>query len=303
MRSNDLRRQLRQIILATPFVAGIACGGGTAATRESVYPVAADAGNVCYVVCDAFADAGETVRNCSFDSLDGGPAVDCTFGPPVNTCGRRPAALLASSGAWGAHPVGALFADASRLEAASIDAFRILARELASCGAPAGLVRRTERAAADEVRHAGVTAHLARRYGAEPIAPAFGTATGPRSLAAIALENAAEGCVRETYGAIVAGWQARHAKDRSIARAMAAIADDEARHAELAWDISAWAEGRLSNAERRCCAAARSEALVALLRDLRQQVALDCVEIAGFPTPEVGQSLARGLARELRLQA
>jgi hypothetical protein len=38
----------------------------------------------------------------------------------------------------------------------------------------------------------------------------------PRSLEAMVLENARERCVRETYGAVVVGWQARTARDGQV---------------------------------------------------------------------------------------
>ena len=66
-------------------------------------------------------------------------------------------------------------------------------------------------------------AHAARRPSASP---------NP-----IALENATEGCVRETYGALVAHRQANIATDRSIRCMMQTIATDETNHAGLAWDV------------------------------------------------------------------
>jgi hypothetical protein len=56
-----------------------------------------------------------------------------------------------------------------------------------------------------------------------------------RSLEELAVENAVEGCVRETYGALTAIWQARTAKDPSVAAAVRRIARDETRHAALSW--------------------------------------------------------------------
>ena len=57
---------------------------------------------------------------------------------------------------------GDFLADAARLEAASIDAFEIVAKELETFGAPAELVARAREAAREERRHARIVSELAR---------------------------------------------------------------------------------------------------------------------------------------------
>ena len=52
-----------------------------------------------------------------------------------------------------------------------------------------------------------------------------------RELEAIAIENAVEGCVRESFGALLATWQAKTAGDARVRAAMKRIARDETRHA------------------------------------------------------------------------
>ena len=61
-------------------------------------------------------------------------------------------------------------------------------------------------------------------------------------------ENAREGCVRETFGALIAMHQAERAGDPIIRRAMRRIAEEETRHAELAWEVASWSA---SNPARR----------------------------------------------------
>jgi hypothetical protein len=85
-----------------------------------------------------------------------------------------------------------------------------------------------------------------------------------RATLELAIENAVEGCVRETFGAALALWQADHAMDPQIRSTMAAIAEDEAEHAQLAWDIAAWLEPRLSEVERDSVRKAKAEAIAAL---------------------------------------
>jgi hypothetical protein len=194
-----------------------------------------------------------------------------------------------------AHPVGAYFAEAARLEAASIPAFHVLANELRAHCAPTALVNDAMRSAEDEVRHTRSTSVLARRYGADPIRPSFGPTPPGRSLEAIAIENAVEGCVRETYGALVALWQARHAQDPAVAAAMTPIAADETRHAELAWEVAAWAEPQLSPAARLRVDSARTLAMADLRDEAARAVPASLVAWAGIPSAAVASALLAGL--------
>src|SRR5262245_10013390 len=98
----------------------------------------------------------------------------------------------------------------AELEAASVRAFEVLAAELEQYGAPQRLSEAARAAATDEVRHAASTAEWARALGAN-VAQVAVPARGVRSLAAIALDNAVEGCVRETFGAVIGAYQARAA--------------------------------------------------------------------------------------------
>jgi hypothetical protein len=155
-----------------------------------------------------------------------------------DTCaGRRPGCFEARGAAG--RPLGAYFAHQAMLEAASVQAFHDLRADLAALGAPSSLVAAATRAAADEVRHARTCARLARhhdgRWHKPPAIPA-----PRRTAAALAEDNAVEGCVRETYGAAVAAYQARTAGDRRVRRAMSTIARDEAAHADLAWRVQRW---------------------------------------------------------------
>jgi hypothetical protein len=271
-------------------------GGVCAVTRDSGW--GSDAGD-CLTACGCVATGPFSTDTCSFLTLpDGGPGVSCA-GPQLCAGGRRPVALLAMNRFERAHPVGRYFSEAARLEAASIPAFQVLTRELRARRAPVALVSAAMCAVQDEVRHRRATAALARRYGAEPIRPSFGPTPVDRTLEAIATENAVEGCVRETYGALVALWQARHARDPVVAAAMAPIAADETRHAELAWEVAAWAEPSLSEVARGCINAARAQALADLTSEASRPVPPSLVAFAGLPPPETAVALLNALALEL----
>jgi hypothetical protein len=154
---------------------------------------------------------------------------------------------------------GAWLAEAAWLEGASVHAFHQLASELAVHGAPALLIRAAQTAARDEARHAIVVGALATRFGAHSPAVEV-VAPTPRSLEALAIENAVEGCVRETWGAELAAWQARNAHDAEVRATFASIAPDEARHAALAWAVDRWSAARLDDAARARVADARASA-------------------------------------------
>lgn len=223
--------------------------------------------------------------------------------PEPVACGRRPEGLV-DNGAGGGFAIGLgeYFAEVAYLEAASVVAFRRLELELRRFGAPRELVERARRARADEIRHARETAALARRFGGDVRALEVGAAT-ERELLAIAIENAAEGCVRETYGALVAAFQARKAKDPEVRAVLARIARDEARHAELSHDVAIWLDGKLDAASRALVEEERTRALDELRAAIEAAPAADVVEHAGMPTVYEARALLAGLEHEVLLAA
>lgn len=60
-------------------------------------------------------------------------------------------------------------------------------------------------------------------------------------LASIAAATVIEGCIGETLAAALASAQLDQASDPEVRAALQRIADDEARHAELAWRTVTWA--------------------------------------------------------------
>lgn len=221
--------------------------------------------------------------------------VDRTEGACI---GRRPAGLVTKDVAEPGSRAGAWFARAAQLEAASVDAFRILAGELVAHGAPSDLVADARRSAREEIRHAAVMTRLAHRYGASFELPVVAP-RACRPLFELALENAVEGCVRETYGAIEAALQAELAADPAVARAMRMIAKDEARHAELSWRIAAWAREKLDDDERRAIDDAMHAAARDLAREAARDVSAEVATIAGLPTPAVATAAVERLATAL----
>src|SRR5207247_1515181 len=90
---------------------------------------------------------------------------------------------------------------------------------------------------------------------------------GGTTLAELARDNAVEGMVGETFGALVATCQARAAASPVVRAVFARIARDEARHAALAHRLAPWLAGRLSARERVAITDAAREAADAACRD------------------------------------
>jgi hypothetical protein len=212
--------------------------------------------------------------------------------------GRRPAGLRSGAASGGCTRVGAFLAQAAHLEAASVHAFHQLLRELRAMGAPESLRRAALDALLDEVRHAQTVGELARAHGGEVERPDV-AGTALRSAYELALENIGEGCVRETFGALQATYQAETAENPRVRRVMAQIAEDETRHAQLAWALQAWLEPQLSQAQRAQVTAERNRVLEALAADLDVGLSREEHAALGFPTADVSAALLRSMSQAL----
>jgi hypothetical protein len=165
------------------------------------------------------------------------------------------------------------WARAGLMEHASIAAFARFSLQLLALGAPPELVRAATAAMADETRHAELCFGLASRYALHGVGPA--PLDVSRSLGAVELLDVVdlvveEGCIGETAAALEAAWAAEAATDGHVRDVLRGIADDEARHAELAYAFVAWAarqdprvrarvEARLEAERAACCGALASE--------------------------------------------
>ena len=310
---NEYHRLRKLFQLATGILASRAYGCGVCPPsydHDVVYnqPANGDAGS------DAGGDGGlPTLDQATCDKICEGSTISCSYastdasGAVVVRCvqaiscgaGRRPAGFEDAAG-LGASSLGVWLAEIARLEAASITAFRVLERELASMGAPSSLRRRARAAAADEVRHARTVARLARSRGGRVRRTHLGRSRRePRSLRAIAVENAVEGCVRETFAALVATAQAERAQDPELRRAFRAIARDETRHAALAHAVDRHLQERLSPEDRALVERARHEALARLVDEAPIHLGDGARREAGIPEAGELRAMARVLAEGL----
>lgn len=138
--------------------------------------------------------------------------------------------------------LGELWMDDALMEHASIASFAQFTLDLMRLGAPPDLLRDSQLAGLDEIEHSRIAFTIVERL--------TGVARGPGELPLGALEahdlhqaiTAAihEGCVGETLAACLLSEQARRCTDPFIAEQLSRIAEDELRHAELAWRFVAW---------------------------------------------------------------
>jgi hypothetical protein len=279
----------------------VACAG---------FPVGAGTPSQCLAICGRNAN-GQAPDSCEISAYAASVpyALDCnaTTGAcmPSNVPGnggRRPGyfASLGFGPAPAGREVGVHFARVACMEAGSVDAFRLLRDELRAHGAPGRLVRGASRAVRDEMRHVRQTAALARRFGEKPIAPLSPPTRICRPFEEIALENAVEGCVRETYSALECLWQSRRATDPVVRSTMARIARDEMRHLALSWAVHDWATSRLGPAARRNLRDAQRSEVAELVREMATDPVDLLVTLAGLPRARESHALVSSIERELR---
>ncbi len=155
---------------------------------------------------------------------------------------------LGGIGAWERAVLGQAWLLSARMEHASVAAFAQLSLHLAALAAPAPLVERTHAAALDEIRHAQrcfalASAYAGKAWSAGAIAelgkPSRGEAR-PMTFERLACGSLVDGCLAEGLAADVARAAAERAVDPVVRATFVMIAADEARHAELAWDVMAW---------------------------------------------------------------
>lgn len=156
------------------------------------------------------------------------------------------------------------------MEHASIAAFARFTLQLLSLGAPAELIERTTSAMTDETRHAKVCFAVAESYAGRAVGPgrlAIENSLDELSLSEIVRSTILEGCIGETTAAIEAREAAEYALDPARRELLRAIAEDETRHAELAFRFVQWAlsggDEALNGAVQREFAALRAEPAIA----------------------------------------
>lgn len=178
-----------------------------------------------------------------------------TFGEPGSCADGRPfrdaSGRAKTAAVWHDHdgispPEAQRWAKRAAEEHASVPAFLQLAQELLALDAPCDLIERALDAAEEELGHAYAAAGLASRFAGRPLfttAPRFSPRAPlerPRALARLAHESWLDGCLNEGLAAQIARAEAGQTRDRDEAAVCAVIAQEEAGHAALAFDILRW---------------------------------------------------------------
>lgn len=190
--------------------------------------------------------------------------------------------------------LGGALANMAAHEGAAAFAFAELAREVEAHGLSSQLVNAAKRAAVEEVRHTQLVGTLAHARGGR-FEVRVNRRHEARSLEEIALENAVEGCVRETLGAMVGLYQSQHAHDARVREVMKIVSADELGHAAWSHALAETLESRLPLSARRRVRSAREESLQTAAKELATAVEARHVAALGFPDEERLQSLARAL--------
>ena len=139
------------------------------------------------------------------------------------------------------------FSNAALAEHASVAAFARFTLELLALGAPDDLVRESVCAMSDETRHAKLCFALASRYAASQVGPDaldMSGAFADSDFSSVVERAVIEGAIGETAAALEAAWAHDAATDDAVRAALSVIAEDEARHAALAFRFLAWAAER-----------------------------------------------------------
>ena len=170
-------------------------------------------------------------------------------------------------------------------EHASVASFARFGLDLMALGAPSALVEAAHSAALDEIGHARRCFSLASAYRGEPVGPGafpFPPAVPiAADLAALARATAEEGCVGETVAALLAAEKRARAEDPAVRETLDVIAQEEARHAELAWLAVRWAIEVGGEAVRHAVA----EVFEAAARELRKPAPVEAEHGLGRTAP------------------
>lgn len=237
---------------------------------------------------------------CNYQSFtNGGPG-----SPNVIFCGgcgvgRLTDEIDASPIACTDGSMGQWLAQSAWFEGVAADAFDRLANELLLLQAPADLIDRSRQNGIDEQEHHRVMCLLAEREGVTPASVQSGSHT-MRSLAEIAIENAGEGCVRETLGALVMQWQGLHAETAELREVFSKIAQEETAHAQWSWELDAWARSVLSVEQIAQMDARRTQTVAALTHEMCDSEPFTGLrDRAGMPSAFVVRSMIAELQQSV----
>ena len=141
------------------------------------------------------------------------------------------------------HEIGIQWLQQAEAEHASVASFARHTLQLMSIGAPSELLHRSQAASIDEIKHAKMCYGFASIFLDQDMNP--GSLDVENSLEKVEIKDIIqsvihEGCIEESLAAIEAHFRAKIAEDFAIKTTLKEIADDETKHAKLAWDTITW---------------------------------------------------------------
>ena len=141
----------------------------------------------------------------------------------------------------GGHPtliesndLGGFFARGMQEEFLSVFAFAEIHEFLSIINAPDELLQKVRSAMEDEKRHTRLLGRLCERYN-HPLPPLEAPTRVQKDAFEWALHNALTGCIGETWAAVLEAHRAQNSNTHNTT--FSRIARDEAKHAQLSWDI------------------------------------------------------------------
>lgn len=162
--------------------------------------------------------------------------------------------------------LGQAWLEDAKMEHASIASFAQFSLDLLRLGAPPELVRDSHLAGLDEIEHARLAFSVAEQLSGHAMGPdvlplgVLNVHSVQEAIAAAIIE----GCIGETLASAVLSQQAQLCTDPQITRHLTRIAEDEMRHAELAWRFVAWSIERYGSVARATVEATFASALAKL---------------------------------------
>jgi hypothetical protein len=137
------------------------------------------------------------------------------------------------------------WAERAQNEHASVAAFDRFSLGLLAVGAPPELLEASHFAALDEILHARLSFALASTYAGSALGPGplpiSGALEAVATLPDLVRATITEGCVGETLAALEVKAAIDTTTEPAARLALTVIAEDEARHSELAWAFVRWA--------------------------------------------------------------
>lgn len=190
----------------------------------------------------------------------------CAVGRPFTVDGRARQAYLVRDASWLNTATGTLMPEVASLdwesrcaladvyskdaltEHASVASFSRFVLECLAVGAPADIVLEAQQALADEIGHARASFALASAYAGVDLGPSaldVSNAISERvTLTECVRRTFREGCIAETVSAALIHGAADVASDPVVKSVLSRTAEDERRHAVLAWRFVSWAVAR-----------------------------------------------------------